>query len=254
MTHYTDLAILAKKLRLPAMAIHWQILQEKAEKEQWTYSQYLVEMLQVEADQKEQRAIAALIKASKLPRSKGLENFIFHAGVAISQAKVQRLSNSTSWVKTASNLIIFGASGVGKTHLAAAIGYGLIHKGLKVYFGSAIHLIQELQRAKNELKLEKALQKLDVFDVLIVDDIGYAKKSGTESSVLFELIAHRYEAKSLIITANQPFSQWSDLFPDQIMALAAVDRLIHHCDIIQLQGKSYRATAAQERLSNLEGS
>lgn len=254
MTHHTDLAILAKKLRLPTIVLQWELLQEKAEKDKWSYSQYLVETLRVEADQKEQRAIATLIKASKLPRSKGLENFIFHAGVTISQAKVQRLSSSPGWVKTGSNLIIFGASGVGKTHLAAAIGYGLIQKGLKVYFGSAIHLIQDLQRAKNELKLEKALQKLDLFDALIVDDLGYAKKSGTESSVLFELIAHRYEAKSLIITANQPFSQWSELFPDQIMAVAAVDRLIHHCDIIQLEGKSYRATAAQERISNLERS
>ena len=112
-------------------------------------------------------------------------------------------------------------------------------------------LVQALQQAKAELTLKKALERLARFQLLILDDIGYVKKSDQETSVLFELIAHRYEYGSLLITANQPFGDWGNLFPDKIMAVAAIDRIVHHATIIKIEGESYRAATARQRNINL---
>lgn len=151
------------------------------------------------------------------------------------------------WLSQAENLILLGPSGTGKTHIASAIGHGLIEKGARVFFSSATMLIQSLQQAKSELKLKNVFDRLSRFDLLILDDIGYAKKSEQETSVLFELINHRYETGSLLITANQAFSDWENIFPDSIMAVAAIDRLIHHATIIQTSGQSYRTQYAMNK-------
>ena len=142
---------------------------------------------------------------------------------------------------------MLGPSGVGKTHLAAACGRSAIELGKRAKFFSATALVQQLQYAKLQLELSTLLAKLDRFDLLIVDDLGYVKKDEAETSVLFELIAHRYERKSLLITANQPFSQWDTIFSDSMMTVAAVDRLVHHALIIDIQAQSFRKQAAVER-------
>ncbi len=151
------------------------------------------------------------------------------------------------WLERAENLILLGASGVGKTHLAAAVGRSAIELGKRAKFYSATTLVQQLQYAKLQLQLPSMLSKLDRFELLIVDDLGYVKKSEAETSVLFELIAHRYERKSLLITANQPFSQWDEVFSDSMMTVAAVDRLVHHALIIEIQAESFRRQVAMER-------
>jgi DNA replication protein DnaC len=155
---------------------------------------------------------------------------------------VQALAENTSWVEQSNNVLIFGSSGVGKSHLAAAIGYAQIDMNKRVLMTSATELVQNLQRDKKNYQLPESLSKLDKYDLLILDDIGYVKKDEGETSVLFELIHHRYESGSLIITANQPFSQWDQIFPDNMMAVAAIDRLIHHATIIKIDEKSYRKT------------
>jgi DNA replication protein DnaC len=131
-------------------------------------------------------------------------------------------------------------SGVGKSHMAAAIAYQLIEQNVRVKWFSAVALVQSLQQAKRDLELMTAMTRLDKYQVLVIDDIGYVKKTDAETQVLFEFIAHRYESGSLIITSNQPFSQWDHIFPDTMMTVAAIDRIIHHATIIEIEGESYR--------------
>lgn len=160
---------------------------------------------------------------------------------------MNQLAHDTVWLKRADNLLLFGPSGVGKTHLAAAIGRSLVELGARVRFLSATALVQLLQAAKANLQLQATLLKLDKYDLLILDDLSYVKKSEAETSVLFELIAHRYELKSLLITANHPFSAWDEIFSDPTMTVAAVDRLVHHAVILEIQAESFRQQTAKQR-------
>ena len=159
-------------------------------------------------------------------------------------------AQTTDWLDSASNILIFGPSGTGKTHLCAALGRSLVELGKRVKFVTATALVQQLQLAKLQLELQTLLAKLDRYDLLIIDDLGYVKKSDVETSVLFELIAHRYERRSLLVTANQPFSQWETIFTDSMMTVAAIDRLIHHATIIEMQAESFRKQAAAKRAAD----
>lgn len=153
-----------------------------------------------------------------------------------------QLADDPSWLERAENCLIFGASGVGKTHIATALARRTIEFGKRVKFFSATALVQQLQQDKQQLQLHARLKKLDRFELLILDDLGYVKKSEAETSVLFELIAHRYERKSLLITANQPFSQWDTIFTDSMMTVAAVERLVHHAVIIEIKASELSPT------------
>ena len=144
------------------------------------------------------------------------------------------------------NLILIGPPGVGKSHLAAAIGLALVENGYRVLFTRTTDLVQRLQLARRELALEAAINKLDKYHLLILDDLAYVTKDQAETSVLFELISARYELRSTLITANQPFGDWDKLFPDPAMTLAAVDRLVHHSTIFELNVESYRRRSAIE--------
>ena len=245
------LPFLVKQLRLPAIANHWQERTRLAEKERSGYGDYLAGLLELELVLREQNRLARAYKNARLPAGKTMAGFAFHQAKSVNQAQIQGLSEDGTWVKEAQNLILLGPSGVGKTHLAAAIAYGLLEQGITVLFSSTSLLVQTLQQAKAELTLKKALERLARFQLLILDDIGYVKKSEQETCVLFELIAHRYEYGSLLITANQPFGDWDNLFPDKVMAVAAIDRIVHHATIIKVEGESYRAAAAKKRNINL---
>jgi DNA replication protein DnaC len=166
---------------------------------------------------------------------------------ASQRQRLNTLASDRHWIDQAANLLLFGASGLGKSHIAAAVGHSLIEQGLRVRYYPASNLVQELQVAKQALSLSDALAKLDKYRLLIIDDIGYVQRTEAETSVLFELIAHRYESGSLLITSNHPFSAWDSIFPDNMMAVAAVDRLVHHADIIELTGESYRKRAQADR-------
>ena len=142
---------------------------------------------------------------------------------------------------------VAASTGGGKSHLAAAIGLALIENGWRVLFTRTTDLVQKLQVARRELDLEAAINRLDRFDLLILDDLAYVTKDQAETSVLFELISARYERRSMLITANQPFGEWGKLFPDPAMTLAAVDRLVHHATILEMNVESYRRRTALER-------
>jgi len=151
--------------------------------------------------------------------------------------------------ETGANLIAIGNSGTGKSHVLCAIGHALVEAGNRVLYTSTTDVVQKLQAARRDLALEAALTKLDKFDLIILDDITYAQKDQAESSVLFELIARRYETRSLAIAANQPFSAWDKVFPDKAVTVAAIDRLVHHATIMEMNGESYRRRAAADRQS-----
>ena len=165
----------------------------------------------------------------------------------LSKAQVMALTAGDVWLKTGANVLLFGPPGAGKSHLSAAIGLALVENGWRVLFTRTTDLVQRLQVARRELALEAAIAKLDRYDLLILDDIAYVSKDQAETSVLFELIAARYEQRSLLITANQPFGEWGKIFPDQAMTLAAIDRLVHHATILEMNVQSYRRKTAVER-------
>lgn len=192
------------------------------------------------------------LKSAQLPPGKAISNFDFSRCSTLEPASLFQLSQELTWLKRGENLLLFGPCGVGKTHLATAIGRSLIELGAKVKLTTATALVQLLQRAKDLLQLQSALLKLDKYDLLIIDDIGYVRKTETETSVLFELIAHRYELKSLLLTSNHPFSAWDEIFPDSVMTVAAVDRLVHHASIIEIQADSFRQQVAVQRSSRYD--
>ncbi len=164
------------------------------------------------------------------------------------------LASDVSWLERAENCLIFGPSGTGKTHISIGLARAVIERGKRAKFFSATNLVQQLQQAKSQLVLPAMLKRLDRYDLLVIDDLGYVKKSEAETSVLFELIAYRYERKSLAITANQPFSQWNAIFADDMMTVAAVDRLIHHALIVEIHSESYRKRSATQRGEEAEAS
>jgi len=160
------------------------------------------------------------------------------------------LARSHTWLLQAENLLLFGPSGVGKTHLAIAITMAMIELDQPCRFFPATALVQLLQKAKASYELPAMIQKLDRYALLVIDDISYVRRSELETSVLFELICHRYERRSLLVTSNQPFREWDTIFPSGSMTVAAVDRLVHHCHIVGIKGESYRQKQAAARVSN----
>lgn len=247
MPNVESLPVLLKELRLAAFERHWEEQQKIALDEQVMPAQYLAALCSLEATMRYERRLKRMIKDATLPPGKSFESLDFRAFKSVTKAKVHKFSSDIGWIQRAENLLLFGPSGVGKTHIASAIGYALLEKGIRVKHWSATQLVQHLQRAREQLDLFDALTRLDRYAVLIVDDIGYVKKNEQETQVLFELIAHRYEAGSMIITSNQPFSEWDKIFEDNMMTVAAIDRLVHHATVLECKEESYRKKQSLKR-------
>ena len=247
---YQQLSSLLKQLKLTHMLTHWEAIESRALQQQWSYAQFLLSLCQQEADRREQMRLQRTQKEAQLPTVKSLTNFEFGHCPSFNPAPLMQLADDDSWLDCATNCLIFGPSGVGKTHIALGVSQAMLEAGRRVKFFNALALVQQLQQDKQQLLLQSRLKKLDRFDLLVLDDLGYVQKSEAETSVLFELIAHRYERKSLLITANQPFSQWDGIFPDSMMTVAAVDRLVHHAVIFELKADSYRRQQAAARNQN----
>ena len=164
------------------------------------------------------------------------------------QTQLPRLCEG-DFVGKAENILAFGLPGRGKTHVCAAIGHELVQRGYQVLFQPAFRIVQRLLIAKRDFELERALKRLDHFDVVIIDDIGYVQQDREEMEVLFTFLAERYERRSVMITSNLVFSEWDKIFKDPMTTAAAIDRVVHHSTILELSGESYRAEAAQKRSS-----
>jgi DNA replication protein DnaC len=206
------LPILLRLLRMARMRSHWQSLAAQAEAEGWSYSQFLYALCEQEVEQRQQARQQRLLRAAQLPWSKALADYD-HSG---------RIE-------------------AGPWQLAQ-IG---LDQPCRFYPATA--LVQELQKARADYNLPQALERLDRYPLLLIDDIGYVRRDEQESSVLFELICHRYERRSVLITANQPFTAWDEIFPSSSMTVAAVDRLVHHCHIVEISGDSHRRADADRR-------
>jgi DNA replication protein DnaC len=235
-------------LRLPSFQRHWQTLAERADVEGWPASRFLAALAELELAERDARRIQRHLQQSQLPGGKTLATLDFTVLPGVTRARIEALA-AGDWVETGANLIAIGNSGAGKSHVLCAVGHALVEAGKRVLYTSTTDMVQRLQAARRDLALEAALAKLDKFDLIILDDITYAQKDQAESSVLFELIARRYETRSLAIAANQPFSAWNRVFPDQAVTVAAIDRLVHHATILEMNGDSYRRRAAADRHS-----
>jgi DNA replication protein DnaC len=248
------LPIMLSELRLPTIKRLWLDLAEQSNREGWPAERFLGVLLQHEMAERETRRLARARADSQLPSSKTLAEFDFAAVSTLSKAHVMALAEADSWIAQGHNLLAFGPPGAGKTHLIAGIGHALIDRGHRVLFMRTSELVQRLQAARRDLRLPAELAKLDRFELLILDDLSYARRDQAETSVLFELIAERYERKSIAVTANAPFSEWDQVFPDKAMTVAAVDRLVHHATILEMNVDSYRRRAAlparRQRSSN----
>ena len=239
-----SLPVMLKELRLATIGRHWAEMAKSNKAQKWTHERYLSERCELEVSNRYSRRWTRFQRESKIPPGKTLSNFDFDQNEDINRAQIEALASNVDWISQARNLLLFGASGLGKTHIACAIGSGLIEQGVRVKHYPATALVQELQRARDEYGLESHLHKLNKYKLILLDDLGYVKRSDGETQVLFEFIAHRYETGSVIITANQTFTDWDQIFADSMMTVAAIDRLVHHATIIELQGQSYRKKAA----------
>ena len=243
-----------KELHLPTIKRLYEGNAEDANRESLSYQMYLYGLLQKECEVRHNNKVERLLRKSHLPLEKDLASFdLKRLPRKISQV-VNTLLDGT-FLDRKENILAFGNPGSGKTHLLSAIALELIHNSKRrVYFTKCSLLVQELLIAKRDLKLARTLKKLSRFDAIIIDDIGYVQQDREEMEVLFTLFAERYERGSIMISSNLAFSKWEKIFKDPMVTAAAIDRLVHHCVVLELNIPSYRMEKAKKscRTKNTE--
>ena len=245
-----DLKQLLTMLKLPVFLTQCQTVAEKYEKEKQSHLEFLYELVAREHEQRQQKRTLALIKKAQLPRNKLLSDFDMTRISGLAPSLVLQLA-AGDFIDHYGNVLIFGNPGTGKSHLGIALAREWCLLGRKVRFYTAAQLVQLLLQAKEKLQLCQFIKQLDRFDVLVIDDISYVPFEKSETDVLFTLLSERYETRSLLITSNLSFSQWDCIFKDAMTTNAAIDRLVHHATIIELNTSSYRATCAKNKLPQL---
>lgn len=238
-----------RELHLPTVRSSFEEMARRAEQETLSYERYLLELTERECQVRRQNRVERWLRQSKLPLEKDLPGFDLKRLPAKIARQVRTLLDGT-FVDRKENVLAFGKPGSGKTHLLCAIGQELIRNNRKVYFSSCSLMVQELLIAKRDLKLSRLLKRLAGYEALILDDLGYVQQTREEMEVLFTLLAERYERGSVMITSNLPFSKWEAIFKDPMTTAAAIDRLVHHSVILELNLPSYRMEQAKKRKSS----
>lgn len=235
-----------KALHLPTIRRCFEEEALKAQSESLSYETYLLGLVQKECEARNHHRIEKYLQESKLPMGKTLDAFDLKK---MPQKVIQqmRVLLKGDFLAQRENVLVFGNPGSGKTHLLSALGAELVHQGKRVYFSSCALLVQDLLRAKAELKLARYLKSLEKYQALVIDDLGYVQQSQEEMEVLFTLFAERYERGSVLITSNLPFSQWEKIFKNPMVTAAAIDRLVHHSVILELNLPSYRMEQAKQQ-------
>jgi DNA replication protein DnaC len=234
-----------KELHLPAFRRAYEELASQAQQEGHSYERYLLQLAERECQERRNNRTERLLRQSRLPLEKSWQALELKRLPAKVLQQARTLLEG-SFVDRHENALVFGVPGSGKTHLLAAVGQELVRAGRKVLFWGCGLLVQELLIAKRDLKLSRVLKRLAGYEVLILDDLGYVQQSREEMEVLFTLLAERYERGSVLLTSNLPFSGWEAIFKDPMTTAAAIDRLVHHAVIIELNVPSYRAEQARK--------
>ena len=237
-----------KALHLSTIRECYESMARSAEKESLTYEQYLHELTGEELSTRRQNRIRRFLRQSKLPLEKDLTSFDFKR-LPKKVALQARTLLDGGFLERQENILAFGNPGSGKTHLLCAISQELICRGFRIYFTTCSALVQDLLVAKQELRLTKFLKSLSRFNGIFIDDIGYVQQNREEMEVLFTLLADRYERSSILLSSNLPFSKWEQIFKDPMTTAAAIDRLVHHSIILELNVASYRAEQAKEQVA-----
>lgn len=239
-----ELLALLRTLNLSAMGEAVEATALRAAKEGLTHEAFLLELARIEQAAKVGRRIERLRRQSELLPGKTFRGLDLNRFDPATRMQMERLQ-SGSFLKDAINVVAIGRPGAGKSHFACALGHTLVELGCPVLFSPTAALVQRLLAAKRDLRLPQELAKLDRFECLILDDIGYVQHDRDEMEVLFTLLAERYERKSVVITTNLVFSEWYRIFKDPMTTMAAIDRVVHHSVVLDLMGvESYRAKAA----------
>ncbi len=236
-----------KQLHLPTIRESFEDVARLAEQESLSYERYLLELAVKECEARRHRRIERFLRESCLPLEKTLDAIDLKRLPSRVVHQVNHLRDGFFLDKT-ENVLAFGNPGTGKTHLLCAIAQELIRKERRIYFTKCAMLVQKLLSAKRDLRLAQELKKMNKFDAIIIDDIGYVQQNQQEMEVLFTLLAERYERGSVMITSNLPFSKWEKIFKDPMTTAAAIDRVVHHSVILELNIPSYRMEEAQKKL------
>jgi DNA replication protein DnaC len=235
-----------KAMHLPSFLEHYVELAQRAAAEGWNHVRYLTELVTLEANDRADRRMTRLLRNAKLPREKTLATLDLNRFAAPLRGQIRQLLRG-EFLAGATNVCLIGRPGTGKSHVMAALGRALVEHGHPVLFTSVATLVERLLDAKRNLKLARELKRLDNFDCLALDDIGYVQHDRAEMEVLFALLAERYERKSVMITSNLVFSKWDQIFKDPMTTAAAIDRVVHHAVVLEFNGPSVRAEAAEQR-------
>lgn len=248
MNNYNKLLNNLETLKLDKIKDYYPNYVDKATKNNLSITDALLELTNKEIEYRDERASQIQVLVSAFPYKKEIDDFDFDYQPSINKQEIMEL-NTLGFLERHENILFLGPSGVGKTHLAVSIGITAAKKRYSVYFISCHDLITQLNKAQYENKLDKRIKHFCSYELLIIDEIGYLPIDRQGANLLFQLIAKRYEKKSTIITTNMTFNKWGDVFNDNTLANAILDRLLHHSSIINITGNSYRIKG---KLDNLE--